>query len=397
MAESNRIQPLDSVRGIASMVVVIFHTLISLPIFYAAFNYLPYNGNQAVKLLNDTPLHILWAGPEAVLLFFVLSGFVLSIPYLRNTSLPYSGYIIRRFFRIYIPYIVIMIIYIIIVSALNNYNPINSLSIQFNGRWNQPVTGNSIISYIFMLGNDKSNVNGVIWSLVHEMRISIIFPFLMILIKRFNLRQIIMYTAAPSILICIFLKYIAEHIPSVTASQLSQSAGDTFYYCLFFIIGASLCKYMPNIKAVINPLKPVYKTLLLIAAIFLIEFRWLLPGVFNKTSEALSFIRGGVTGDWVAGIGVALLFIVILNSIKLSNFLSRGIFVWIGKVSYSLYLVHVLVIMLCARYLGQVIPLKLSLLIAPLLALPVAYISFRYIEKPAMEIGRRLSARFKRG
>ncbi len=397
MAESNRIQPLDSVRGIASMVVVIFHTLISFPIFYAAFNYLPYNNNAAVKLLNDTPLHVLWAGPEAVLLFFVLSGFVLSIPYLKDSSLPYSGYIIRRFFRIYIPYIIIMFIYIIIVSSLSNYNQISSLSAQFNGRWNQAVTGRSIISYIFMLGNDPSNVNGVIWSLVHEMRISIIFPFLMLLIKRFNFRQIFMYTAIPSILICIFFKYIADHIPSVTASQLSRSAGDTFYYCLFFIIGASLCKYRSNIAAVVNPLKPIYKLLMLVAAILMIEFRWLVPGIYNTTSEALSFIRGGVTGDWVAGIGVVLLFIVILNSIKLSKFLSRGVFVWIGKISYSLYLVHVLVIMLCARYLGQVIPLKLSLLLAPLLALPVAHVSYKYIEKPAMEVGRRLSAKFKRG
>ena len=43
------------------------------------------------------------AGHEAVIFFFVLSGFVLSIPFYRR-FVPYTPWIIKRCCRIYLPY-----------------------------------------------------------------------------------------------------------------------------------------------------------------------------------------------------------------------------------------------------------------------------------------------------
>lgn len=71
-----RIESLDSLRGIAAFVVIIFHCLLSFHIFYDA-NYNFEFDNWLVELFTVTPLHTLWAGKEAVLLFFVSSGFVL--------------------------------------------------------------------------------------------------------------------------------------------------------------------------------------------------------------------------------------------------------------------------------------------------------------------------------
>ncbi|MEH7247503.1 acyltransferase family protein, partial [Neobacillus niacini] len=75
---SNRLEELDSLRGIASLTVVIHHTLLTLPIFLAAHQHEQIN-STIVKIFTNSPLHIIWGGHEAVILFFVLSGFVLSL------------------------------------------------------------------------------------------------------------------------------------------------------------------------------------------------------------------------------------------------------------------------------------------------------------------------------
>src|SRR5215471_18879899 len=44
-------------------------------------------------------------GPAAVMLFFLLSGFVLSLPVWRGKPQRYSVFIVRRICRIYLPYL----------------------------------------------------------------------------------------------------------------------------------------------------------------------------------------------------------------------------------------------------------------------------------------------------
>jgi peptidoglycan/LPS O-acetylase OafA/YrhL len=50
------------------------------------------------------PLLPLHNGDAAVFIFFVLSGYVHSLPYLRGTQPAYPEYVIRRVCRIYIPF-----------------------------------------------------------------------------------------------------------------------------------------------------------------------------------------------------------------------------------------------------------------------------------------------------
>ena len=50
----------------------------------------------------NTPLHLFWAGTEAVYLFFVLSGLVLAFS-LRSSSFHWSSYFPSRFARLYLP------------------------------------------------------------------------------------------------------------------------------------------------------------------------------------------------------------------------------------------------------------------------------------------------------
>jgi hypothetical protein len=61
-------------------------------------------------VLLRTPLRLLWSGQTRALLFFVLSGFVLSLPWLNGRSAPYGRFLLGRFCRIYPPYIIAMVI-----------------------------------------------------------------------------------------------------------------------------------------------------------------------------------------------------------------------------------------------------------------------------------------------
>lgn len=63
---NNRFNEFDSLRGLAAVSVVLCHLL-------------PLGNYTLINTLDKTPFHLLWAGHEAVILFFILSGFVLSL------------------------------------------------------------------------------------------------------------------------------------------------------------------------------------------------------------------------------------------------------------------------------------------------------------------------------
>ena len=84
-APSNRLVALDALRGVAAVVVLVHHVSMTAPSISAA-----YQSSANVAIFSTgwwvtlSPLKILFAGPEFVLVFFVLSGFVLVLSPLRR-------------------------------------------------------------------------------------------------------------------------------------------------------------------------------------------------------------------------------------------------------------------------------------------------------------------------
>ena len=56
---------------------------------------------------------VFYGGHSALPLFFILSGFVLALPAVNNKPQSYPVFITRRFFRLYIPYVVALAIAIL--------------------------------------------------------------------------------------------------------------------------------------------------------------------------------------------------------------------------------------------------------------------------------------------
>jgi peptidoglycan/LPS O-acetylase OafA/YrhL len=68
-----------------------------------------------------------------------------------------------------------------------------------------------------------------------------------------------------------------------------------------------------------------------------------------------------------------------------SRFLENPLSQWLGKVSYSLYLSHWLVIKLCCQLFG--LP---GVALGTALAAPVAWLVWRTVEKPSIDLSRRV-------
>jgi Acyltransferase family len=105
-----RIVALDGLRGVAAIMVLLHHALLMLPQFadYEWYSRLSARLSLGEFLLLRTPLRLVWAGQERAIMFFVLSGFVLSLPWLNGKPQSYGRFLLGRFCRIYPPYLAAM-------------------------------------------------------------------------------------------------------------------------------------------------------------------------------------------------------------------------------------------------------------------------------------------------
>ena len=126
---SKHLELLDHLRGVAILAVLIFHTL------GMAFGYdaLPWKGwlrdfSGHATFLCFLPVGMI--GQAGVAIFFVVSGFCIHLSF-ETQGREWSRFFIRRFFRIYPPYLLALLLSFLILAI----NP----GLDFRGRdfWTQ--------------------------------------------------------------------------------------------------------------------------------------------------------------------------------------------------------------------------------------------------------------------
>ena len=97
--QSQRIEIFDGMRGLASVIVMIFHMAVWTVYGYSANEYKVF-ANSFWRVATQTPLKLIWGGNEAVLVFYIIGGFVLARPYLSGRKLDFKPFIIKRWIRL---------------------------------------------------------------------------------------------------------------------------------------------------------------------------------------------------------------------------------------------------------------------------------------------------------
>src|ERR1700722_11705379 len=109
VGEHERLHYLDSIRGIAAFIVVISHCWQTNP---EAFRDAHRGLTSALHSVPGLLLYFLdkWteAGRSCVIMFFVLSGFVLAFSLLKKPA-GFAGYVVKRLFRIYPAFLLVIV------------------------------------------------------------------------------------------------------------------------------------------------------------------------------------------------------------------------------------------------------------------------------------------------
>ncbi|MGH1277703.1 acyltransferase family protein [Bacillus basilensis] len=351
---SKRIKELDSIRGLAALTVVFGHFCLMLP--------------SLPNSIKFSPLRFLWAGGEAVIVFYVLSGFVLSMA-LYHSKTNYWGYLIKRFVRIYIPYYFWIIITFALFILFSPYEVVG-LRDWFYDRWQGSITKLDIINHFVLLNNFfTENYNPVIWSLAQEMRISIVFPLLFLLFYKLNWKKTILFALSFS-LISVFLNML--HIGK--AEGFYNGYADTLHFTSMFLVGMLLFKHQEKLIYSYRNMKKINKGFLIVIGIILYLYSILIYGFSrNDTTFLLK--------DWGVVMGVSIFIIMAMSNLKVKVFLNKGVFVYLGEISYSIYLCHLPIMMVLFKLLYTKIPIFFLLILCITVTLLFSMVSYHLIEK----------------
>jgi peptidoglycan/LPS O-acetylase OafA/YrhL len=340
---SCRLTSLDSVRGIAAFIVTLYHCYLVLP---------DATRDGLSASIWARPINVLINGDASVIIFFVLSGYVLALPFFRKNRTSYLHYALRRLCRIYIPFAAATCIAAVFCRVSDIKECIAAAGSWFNlVRWQW----SGLSNFAGHFAMTKTSLDGVLWSLIYEIRISMIFPALIILCR--DTRVALLATAIMAVASNTALHALGEGAPWFSADHLSSTVVWTVRIVPYFVVGILL----------------------------------------NKHSELYIFSGPHVyTSLWLDALydlGAAMVIILALDVRSFAALLDRSVFQWIGRISYSLYLIHLPVLLTLFYVLLGHVPFVFVAALAIISSLVAATLMHRFVEVPAINLGRRITQR----
>jgi peptidoglycan/LPS O-acetylase OafA/YrhL len=259
-------------------------------------------------------------GTAMVIVFFVLSGFMITYSYNKN-KWSYGQFLVNRSLRIYIPYIASMILAgVLFYFSFRMAGPLfrSGLKDYHQGVTNLQDHGLTVLNYLqtlFFYRNDANYVgfNYVYWSLLFECLFYLIFPLINRYYKQFLLFSAILYPI-----------HFFVHLPEMPWFLLYFFVK----FLVFFCVGVWLFHYIKS---------PSFQ-----------PDKWWLQKTPLRIAVLGSFVGIVVTG-FLFPFGVSFIFATIMSMAWILFILRFGVWnnlpvkamQWVGVISYSLYLVHV--------------------------------------------------------
>lgn len=370
-AAVRRVTSLDGLRGVAAIIVVIHHAVLTLPATDGALDGPAVPGSTAWWLAY-TPLHLLWAGEEAVLIFFVLSGFVLALPATLR-AVRWRVYYVKRLVRLYVPVWGSLVV-AVILKETTRAAPSAKRSDYVNAR--------SDVSLLeaptdALLVAGAGLLNGPLWSLQWEVVFSLLLPGYLLLAYRSPTRR------------------HRGMLPLVVVGLLGTIAVGTMLdvgalrFLPMFGIGVLMAFNQDGLVAARNWLDERSRPRLAwgsvaTSSVVLLTARWSAAGL-PMESRLLEAAASGATFA-----GACLVVFLALHWRVARAVLERRLIQWLGTVSFSLYVIHEPIVVATAVLLPSP---DVAAWAAPVIALPVALVAsalfFRLVEAPSLALAKR--------
>jgi peptidoglycan/LPS O-acetylase OafA/YrhL len=367
-----RLSSLDALRGVAAFLVLTFHGW--------KLDLRPELTGWQWQLLNYTPLNLFISGRPWVMLFFVLSGFVLALSLERASRIDYGGFVVRRLCRVYLPFVA-SLMFSVLLYELIQPDHIWQLSLWFNElAWSHQPSALMLGQHLLMTGvAGEDTLNPVMWSLVYELRISLLFPLLFLAAYRWP--RVTLVAALVASLACAWLagcRTVA--CQPFRGANVAESLWLTGYFSVFFVVGILLARWRQGVRDRIRRLSSSGGWLLALAAIYAM----ILPNMPRLAAY--------VPADAMYLAGSAAMVALAVAGGRWNQALDSRPFAWLGKVSYSLYLTHNIVLLAVVHLLFGRVGGSTLLLVVLVASLFAAAIAQRCVETPAIQLAARISA-----
>ncbi len=373
---------IDGLRALSILWIISMHTL-------WMFGY--HLDKQAyIKLSSRLELAPFFQGHLAVDIFFVISGFLISHylfnEYQQQQTINLKQFYLRRALRLLPAYFVVMVI----VAFAYPHNL------------------NTIWANIFYVNNFlplQQQFMGWTWSLAIEEQFYILFPCLILLVgKTKRMLSILVWLFLFSFVIRFVLCYSNEvQLPIATHVVVDE---EQMYFYFNLIYDKSYTRYGGLIVGVIVAYLSVYtrtieflkqhhylRVSLWYLSLFLLVL-YILGSVSNLNVSVIetAYLIAGVRNIFSLAIGYVVLYSLSIGKNSLIvRFLSSSFWYPIAQLSYSAYLLHLLIIALTANSLYSMmsldlLPLLSLILLMIVLTLTLSLMLYLWIEKPVLEL-----------
>ncbi len=371
-SEVTKIPYLDGLRGVAALMVMFAHLMITL--YPAVITFLPSEVHTSYDVaLGISPFSFLWRGNFAVCIFFVISGYVLS-EFCSKTKLSFPAQIVRRYFRLAFP-MLITSMFAWALLRFNLYNNYKASSITHSGwlsMWYQfhPYFFKMVVEALygaFVKGSAIYNSN--LWTMQIELIGSVYVFLLHSLFKNRYLR------------LGLIIWYISNNIHN---------------YLILFACGAFLFDFKDEIILFLRLAIPYDR----LRNIFVI-----MGFCFSVYLGAFPELQPGMTSPWYPGftphlqgwhmLGATLLVMFLFNWQKMQEWLGSQIGKFLGKISFVLYLIHLPIICCLTAwiiYFTRRLPYPVATFLAAGLTIPfvvlISALTYQYVDQYTTSFSR---------
>jgi peptidoglycan/LPS O-acetylase OafA/YrhL len=328
---------IDTLRAVAATAVVFAHSGVINP---EVFGDRPHGILEVIRMLSNCAFN----GPAGVIIFFVISGFCIHYPQTRNNAGPFDlrTFYLRRSIRLGIPALTALAVY------------------QFTGVGFAP-------PYF-----------GVLWSIICEAIYYLLYPGLLIISRRVGWPVMIVLSYVVAVIMCLtHMNLVRDAANGYTLGYYTWTIGLPVW-----LLGCWVAENRGRFPAVSN------------------GQLWTIRGAIFALTVGLRIMKfhmpfGVIWSNdfWLNAFAIPVAFWIGLEIASSESTKSMAL-EWVGQRSYSLYLIHPVMISIF-KILGiaTIVGLQATLLLQITAAFLLAFVFYTLIEHPSHRLAVSLSRR----